>query len=142
MEIPQITLDSITENDMCFGCGKKNPIGLKLKFHKDGDTVKAEFTPAEVHQGWPGYTHGGVLMSVLDEAIGWITHLANIYNVTAKMEVRLKSMARIGVPLIVSARITEQSKRLLETRAELRRKDGTLVAEATSLQYVVNTPEK
>ncbi len=134
-------MDAITDNDMCFGCGKANPIGLKLKFSRDGDAVKAEFLPNENHQGWPGYTHGGVLMSVIDEAIGWVTFLSGIYNVTAKMELRLKSMAKLGEPLIVTARITSQSRRLIETEVNLKRKDGSLVAEAKSTQFIVNTME-
>ena len=141
VNIPELSMDAIAENDMCFGCGKANPIGLKLKFSKDRDSVKAKFIPTENHQGWPGYAHGGVLMSVIDEAIGWVTFLANVYNVTAKIEVRLKSMARLGEPLIVTARITSQSKRLLETEVDLKRKDGTLVAEAKSIQFIVNTTE-
>jgi acyl-coenzyme A thioesterase PaaI-like protein len=137
MEIPRLSLPKITGNNMCFGCGKDNPISLKLKPYRDGDIARAEFTPSEYHQGWPGYVHGGILMTLLDESIGWISFVNKIYNVTARMEVRLKSMARIGEPLIVSARIVKQSRRLLEIEADIKRKDGTVVAEAASIQYNV-----
>ncbi len=138
MEIPELNnLPKAFENNMCFGCGKANPIGLKLKPHLEGDTARAEFVPTEYHQGWPGYVHGGVLMAVLDESIGFITFMNHIYNVTAKMDLRLKSMARIGEPLIVSARITKKTKRLLEVEANLKRRDGSIVAEASSVQFVV-----
>ena len=137
MEIPQLNLEKITENRFCFGCGKDNPFSLKLEPHRDGDEARAEFTPTEYHQSWPGYVHGGVLMAVLDEMIGTVSIYHNIFNVTAKIDVRIRSMARVGEPLIAAARISRQSKRLLEVEADLKRKDGSVVAEASSIQFIV-----
>jgi acyl-coenzyme A thioesterase PaaI-like protein len=137
MDIPQLSLEKIKENRLCFGCGKDNPFGMKLKPYRDGDTARAEFTPSEYHQGWPGFAHGGALMTVLDEIIGYATFYVNTYNVTAKIEIRIKSMAKIGEPLIASAHIIKQSKRLLEVEADIKRKDGSVVAEASSIQFVV-----
>ncbi len=137
MDLPKLDLEKVSGNRLCFGCGKDNPLGLKLDPHREGDIARAEFTPVEYHQGWPGFAHGGVLMAVLDEIIGYAAYYANVYDVTAKIEIRLRSMARIGEPLIASARITKQSKRLLEITADLQRKDGTVVAEATSIQFIV-----
>ena len=54
--------------DMCFGCGQKNPIGLKLMFKLDGKMARAEFTPRDDFQGWPGVLHGGIIAMILDEA--------------------------------------------------------------------------
>ena len=139
MDLPKLTLQKADRNDMCFGCGKDNPVGLHLKFYEEGDTVKAEFVPNENHQSWPGYVHGGVLSVILDEAIGKACFREKAYCVTAQLDICIKSMARIGEPLIASGHITRRSKRLFETEAELRRKDGTIVAEASSLQFVVNT---
>jgi acyl-coenzyme A thioesterase PaaI-like protein len=137
MDLPKLNLEKVSGNRMCFGCGKDNPLGLKLEPHREGDTAIAEFIPAEYHQGWPGFAHGGVLMAVLDEIIGYAAYYANVYDVTAKIEIRLKSMAKLGEPLIARARITKQSKRLLEISADLQRKDGTVVAEASSIQFIV-----
>jgi len=142
MEIPQLNLPRIRENGMCFGCGKDNAFSMKLQPYRDGDFARAEFTPEERHQGWPGYTHGGVLMTVLDEIIGYASYYQNIYNVTARIEVRIKSMARIGEPLIASARIAKQSRRLLEIEADLKRRDGSVVAEASSIQFIVQTSNR
>ena len=137
MDIPQLNLAKIKENRFCFGCGKDNPFSLKLEASRDGDEARAEFTPTEYHQSWPGYVHGGVLMAVLDEMIGTVSIYHNIFNVTAKIDVRIKSMAKIGEPLIAAARISRQSKRLLEVEADLKRKDGSVVAEASSIQFIV-----
>lgn len=137
MEIPRLSLEKVTGNDMCFGCGPANPHSLKMKFSMDGDTACAEFTPTECHQSWPGYVHGGALLAAIDEGIGWALFSRRIYAVTAKIEVRLKSMVRIGDPVVVRARIAKQTSRTVEVAAEVKRKDGSLVAEATSVQFLV-----
>jgi acyl-coenzyme A thioesterase PaaI-like protein len=142
MDVPKLSLEKVETNAMCFGCGKANQHGLKMKFYQeDAEAVKSEFIPDENHQGWPGYVHGGILMTAMDEGIGWAAHFKNIYTVTAKIEVRLKSMARIGEPLIVNARITKQTKRTLEVEAKIKRKDDSIVAEASSIQFIMQ-PQK
>lgn len=139
MEIPRLTLPTVTDNPMCFGCGESNPMSLKLKFHADGDTARGEFLPNENHQSWPGFVHGGVLMAVADEAIGYATFLRHIYCVTARFEMRIKSMAKIGEKLYIVARITKLSSRLAEVEVTLKRQDGSIVGEANSTQFIVNT---
>ena len=57
---------------MCFGCGRDNTIGLKLDFHQEGESVRAEFIPGEMYQGWPGVVHGGLICTMLDEVIGYV----------------------------------------------------------------------
>jgi acyl-coenzyme A thioesterase PaaI-like protein len=136
MEIPKIDLDKVEFNDMCFGCGKNNARGFQLKFVHEGRTAKADFVPSEFHQGWPGFVHGGAMMTVLDEAIGWATTFEGMFTVTAKIEVRLKSMARVGEKLIVSATIARETTRTAEMEASIKRPDGSIVAEATSLQFI------
>jgi acyl-CoA hydrolase len=137
MEIPELHLEKIKENTMCFGCGKDNPQSLKMKLIKKDGTAKGEFLPTECHQSWPGHVHGGALLAVLDEGIGWAAFSKNIYAVTAKIEVRLKSMARIGEPLEVSANIIKQTSRTVEVEARINRRDGSVVAEAAALLFIV-----
>ena len=138
MDMPRLSLKKVEKSEgMCFGCGENNPHSLKLKFVQDGDSARAEFIPDKYHQGWPDFVHGGILMTAMDEAIGWMTVFKNLYTVTAKIEVRLKSMARIGESLIVHASITKQTKRTAEVEAQIARPDGSIIAEATSLQFIV-----
>ncbi len=140
MEIPQLSLTKFDKNPMCFGCGKENPHSLKIKFFKDGDIAKAEFVPTEFHQGWPGHVHGGALMAAIDECIGWATYQKNIFSVTAKIDIRLRSLARIGEPLAITAQIIKQTTRTLEVEVQMKRKDGSIVAQASSIQFIVKTP--
>jgi acyl-coenzyme A thioesterase PaaI-like protein len=139
MEIPKLVLEKVDENPLCFGCGKENPYSLKMKSFMDGDIAKSEFVPTQFHQGWPGYVHGGALMAAIDETIGWVVFQKNIYAVTAKIEVRLKSMACVGELLVLTSRITKQTRRTLEVEVQVQRPDGSIVAEASSVQYIVQT---
>ena len=53
----------------CFGCGESNPIGLRLKYRREGDRLRTEFMPGDDHQGWPGIVHGGIIASLLYEVM-------------------------------------------------------------------------
>ena len=128
-----------TGYDGCFGCGADNPIGLKLKFKwaAASRTASAEFTPQENFQGWSVYLHGGITACVLDEAMGQAAILAGANNVTAKLQVRYRQMVKIGVTYIVSCTVTKQNSRLIETQAVLKDKNGQILAEASSTQFIV-----
>jgi len=138
---PQISIDTEKSLAMCFGCGPDNPIGLKLDFKRDNKTARAEFTPNESHQGWSGIVHGGIIGCLLDEAMGYATYFEGIFCLTAKMELRIRRPALVGEPLIITSSITKKTRRLVETRAAIALKDGTLVAESTALMFVVQ-PKK
>lgn len=138
MEIaPELGIDTENNLDMCFGCGANNPIGLKLKFDWRDKVARAEFTPRPEHQGWNDVVHGGILCALLDEAMSYPPYFEGQHCVTARLEVRLKKPGRVGQPMLVSAWITKQSRRLLETAARVSLADGAVVAESTGAMYVV-----
>ena len=65
---------AIENNDNCFVCGMKNPFGFQVKpeIVGDGASVRIECTPAEHLQGWANILHGGILSTLLDEAITYV----------------------------------------------------------------------
>jgi acyl-coenzyme A thioesterase PaaI-like protein len=133
---PQPPTDTVKESDKCFVCGQKNPIGLKLKFDWDGKEVKTKFTPGEYHQGWAGLVHGGIISCLLDEAMSYAALYSGVNSLTARMQVRFKRPQPIYEPLAVTGAVTRKTRRLVETRAELRLSDGTLVAEGTATMFI------
>ena len=134
--LPRLSIDT-KRIDKCFGCGKNNPIGLKLSFQWDGEVARAEFTPTELYQGWSGIVHGGIIICILDEAISYAAFFNGMTCVTATVQARLKRPALIGEPLIITGSITRKTKRLAEAKAAICLKDGTLVAEGTATQIVI-----
>ena len=41
-------------DQLCFGCGEKNPIGLHMKFTYDENGCYSTFVPQPVHQSYDG----------------------------------------------------------------------------------------
>jgi uncharacterized protein (TIGR00369 family) len=115
----------------CFVCGKDNPAGLNLRWATQGRSTSATFSLGKTFQGWKDVVHGGILATVLDEAmtrLAWETYGG---AVTAEMTVRYLKPARIGDRLTVRGSVDEARGRLIPARAEIRDSDGQVVAEAT-----------
>ena len=134
--IPKVTLNTDLNEGYCFGCGQNNPIGMKLRFAKDGETIRAEFTPDKMHQGWPGLLHGGILACLLDEAMSNVAYATGNTTMTATIEIRWRQPVKVAVPLVVTAWITRQRKKIIETAGKVELKDGTVIAESTAKQFI------
>ena len=120
----------LRDNGMCFACGPKNPIGLKLEFAFEDGKYVARFTPRPEHQGFEGITHGGILSTALDEAMARLVYQKGCRAVTAEMRIRLRKPAPTGKELTVSGWITSETHRMIECAAEARDAGGELIAEA------------
>jgi uncharacterized protein (TIGR00369 family) len=136
---PQVSVDTEKDFDLCFVCGQENPIGLKLHFTQDGQTVRTEFTPDKLYQGWAGLVHGGIISSVLDEAMSYAALFSGVNTVTARMQTRFKRPAQIGEPLIITAHLTKKTRRLAEAKAEVLLKDGTPIADGTATMFILSS---
>ncbi len=124
---------SIRFDHACFGCGDDNPIGLHLRFSTTNDGVRAAFTPEPAHQGFDGIVHGGIISTVLDEAMAWATTSAGVWTVTAEMSVRFRRPLSVGDSTTVTAEVTENRGRIVATAGELTRdRDGAVIASATA----------
>ena len=54
----------------CFACGRDNPHGLQLEFRVDPDGVaSASGVPDIKWEGLRGIVHGGIVTTLLDEAM-------------------------------------------------------------------------
>jgi uncharacterized protein (TIGR00369 family) len=113
----------------CFGCGDLNPKGLKLAFRLEDGAAVAEFDPQPHHQGYPGVMHGGLVATILDEAMSWAVYSQGIWAMTARMQVRFRRSVPLARRLRVSARVTNRRHRVVEASAELRDDGGSLLAE-------------
>jgi acyl-coenzyme A thioesterase PaaI-like protein len=135
---PKISIDTEQGYTKCFGCGRDNPIGLKLSFQWDGKTARAEFTPGELYQGWAGMVHGGIIICILDEAMSYAALFEGMHCITAKMQVSLKHQARIGEVFFITSSVVKKNRKLVETEAAITLADGTLIAESTGTHFVTN----
>ncbi len=76
------------ETNPCFGCGPRNPRGLRLSFHRVGHRVETQFLADGTMEGWPERLHSGILYTAMLETANW-----TVFGVTG----------RIGVPVRTSA---------------------------------------
>lgn len=63
-------METAYETNHCFGCGRDNPIGLKLDMKLDGNRCVAYFTPKVEHESYGDRMHGGLTSTLLDEVMG------------------------------------------------------------------------
>jgi uncharacterized protein (TIGR00369 family) len=118
---------------LCFVCGKNNSIGLHAHFYNlDDGGICAEFTPREEHQSYPGRVHGGILASLLDEAIGRAMQNDHpeIWGVTVELQLKYRKPVPIDVPVKMLAHITKYSTRIFEGEGQIILEDGTVAVEA------------
>ena len=61
------------KNQNCFGCSLKNNSGLQMKFYTTDsrDSVVSWLTVPDHLCGWSNLAHGGIISTMLDEAMGW-----------------------------------------------------------------------
>jgi uncharacterized protein (TIGR00369 family) len=118
----------------CFVCGDKNPGGLKLNFEVDKvkRTLKTIFVASPVFQGYDGIVHGGILSTLLDEAMAKLSYELGYHTVTASLEVRFLKPAPILQPLNVYGEIVEVTRRLVKAKSRIVTEDGTTLAEGVS----------
>lgn len=115
---------------MCFACGAHNDRGLHMEFRRDGDRAICDYTPCDYQQGYPGRMHGGVVATLIDEAMGWAVYGAAQWGATARLNVRFRRPVRLDTPLRIEAWVVKVRTRLLELRGEVRDPSGEVLAEA------------
>jgi uncharacterized protein (TIGR00369 family) len=121
----------LIDDNYCFVCGKKNPIGLKLDFSFDGKTITTEFVPQKEHQGYFNIVHGGIISTLLDEAMVKLAIEMGMPAVTAHMDIRLRKALNVGKKITVQAEILRDTKKILEVYAKAVTEDNVIVANAT-----------
>ncbi|HIK71230.1 MAG TPA: PaaI family thioesterase [Pseudomonadales bacterium] len=124
-------MDSIrSDANRCFVCGPGNASGLKLKFRLQDDECVSTFTPGELHCGYDGITHGGIIFSVLDDVMANWLYLRGMKAVTAKCDIRFKTSLPTGESVSVRSWHTRQRGPLAMLSAEMRLiSTNTLIAE-------------
>ena len=127
------------DDRVCFVCGEKNPIGLKLRIRTDAERGEssADVTFPEHFQGWAKVVHGGLLATVLDEAMIYAAGAKGLKCVTGEMTVRYVKPASTGVAYKLKGRFVEDKGRIVLAESVLLDGDGHEVARATGKLFKV-----
>ena len=133
--------DMMEDDGFCFACGQNNPIGLKLKFAEIAGRYVAKCVMDKNYQSFNGVLHGGIITTLLDEAMGgYLFHLKQPAY-TGKLEVRYRRPTPTGEQLTVSGWIAGRKRNVVEMRSEIALSDGTITAEATAKMVVMEKAE-
>lgn len=126
------------QKNYCFACGKNNPEGMHLRFSYEEESGRfvSRFRLGRRYTGPPGHAHGGVIATILDEAMGKVNKLHNVVALTSDIAVQYLKPVPLKQPLRVEARgVSVRGRRhvnaaeILNQRGEvLARSRGTFVA--------------
>ena len=119
----------------CFGCGPGNPHGLKLRFkldHTTGTTL-AKVKLARRFEGPPGHIHGGIIATLLDEAMGKVNKIYEQIAMTRHMEIDYLRPSPLGQTLTVTGRLVRREGRKLFMEGEIRNAAGDLLVRSKGL---------
>ena len=115
----------------CFVCGQDNPRGLQIRFQRQDDGgITATWAPASVWEGFHGIVHGGVVSTVLDEAMSKAVAGTGTEALTAELRVRFRRHVTSNHGFFIRGWIVSRNKRMIKAEAVLVATDGTEHAHA------------
>lgn len=117
----------------CFVCGTDNHNGLQMSFYDDNhETVASTVTIDDRFQGYPGIVHGGILATVLDEAVGRVAMIGDHHHfmMTVKLTAQYRHPVPLNTELKVEGKIIKLRGRLGKAQGEIILPDGTVACDA------------
>ncbi len=116
----------------CYGCGRLNEQGLRIKSYWDGEETVCWFEPKPYHIAIPGSVYGGLIASLIDcHATGSAAAFAYraegrqmgtepyVRFVTGSLHVDYLRPTPLGVPLEVRAQAKEIKERKIVVSARV-----------------------
>lgn len=127
----------------CFGCGPDNPDGMHLEFTLDEArrTFVCRVTLSDRYVGPPGHAHGGVIATMLDEAMGKVNKLRHVIALTKEMTVEYLRPVPLGKVLVIEGHEKSVDGRVHTNAAVIRNDEGTILARSTG-KFIAIDPEK
>lgn len=109
----------VVSNAGCFVCGAENPTGLHLRFRCSPVEAAADWTPTRASAGFQDIVHGGIIATVLDEAMSKAIMARHCEAMTAEIRVRFRRPLLPGGAVQVRGWVIEKRKRRILAEAAL-----------------------
>jgi len=128
------------QKNFCFGCGKNNPEGMRLKFTYDEerDCFVCRFRLGKRYTGPPGHCHGGIIATILDEAMGKVNKLHHVIALTSEIKVQYLKPVPLNKPLRVESTEVKVSGRKHINMAEILNQKGEVLARSEGLFIAID----
>ena len=127
----------------CFGCGPDNPEGMRLNFvlGESNKSFVSRFKLSSRYVGPPGHAHGGIIATILDEAMGKVNKLRHVVALTREMKVEYLRPVPLGEPLVAEGREKYVRGREHINIAEIRNESGEVLARSRG-KFIAIDPER
>jgi uncharacterized protein (TIGR00369 family) len=126
----------------CFGCAPSNRNGLHLKFTENaGGSVECLFRMARRFEGPPGHVHGGIIATILDEAMGKVNRRKGIVALTRRMSIDYLQPVPLGVKLCAIGWPLKQEGRKHWMAGEIRTRKGEVLARSEGMFIAIDPAE-
>ena len=137
------TLYHKLQKNYCFACGQDNPEGMRLKFVLDEErqTFVCRFRLSKRYTGPPGHCHGGIIATILDDAMGKVNKLHHVIALTKEMTVEYLKPVPLNKPLHVEGREVSVHGRQHINAAEILNEQGEVLARSRGV-FIAIDPEK
>ena len=134
------TLYHKPQKNNCFVCGLNNPGGMRLKFILDEarQTFVCRFRLTNRYTGPPGHCHGGIIASILDDAMGKVNKLHHVVALTREMTVEYLRPVPLHKPLRVEGREIEKKGRTHVNSAEIFNDKNEVLARSRGIFIAVD----
>ena len=131
------------QKNFCFACGKNNPEGMFLRFtyDKERNCFVCRFRLGKRYTGPPGHCHGGIIATILDEAMGKVNKLRQVVALTSEMTVNYLKPVPLNKPLRVESREETVAGRKHINVAEILNQKGDVLARGRAT-FIVVDPQK
>ena len=118
----------------CFGCGPANATGLHLKFLLAEDkSVVCLTTVPEAFEGHPGYLHGGIIATLLDEIMSKSVRARGFTSMTRHMQIDYRRPVPSCAPIRLEGRVVRSEGRKHWAEARILNAQGSVLAEGKGL---------
>lgn len=118
----------------CFGCGAENPHGLRLEFFRaDDGTVVCPVEVPDLYEGPRGFVHGGIIATLLDEAMSKAVRSLGLTAVTRHLEVDYRLPVPSCAPLQLQSKHTASEGRKHWAEAHIVDMSGRQLARGKAL---------
>ncbi|MBV8630527.1 MAG: PaaI family thioesterase [Silvibacterium sp.] len=123
----------------CFGCGQQNRTGLRLKFFVDSEhRIVCRVRIPRRFEGPPGHVHGGIIATLLDEAMSKANRQFGVVAMTRQMEVEYLKPVPLSTPLELTGHRAKAEGRKHYCKSELRDIRGTILARGSAVFIAVD----
>src|SRR6202048_1775935 len=124
----------------CFACGPDNARGMHLKFAYDRSrkSFVCRFRLDKRYTGPPGHCHGGIIATILDDAMGKVNKLRHVVALTREMTVEYLKPVPLNKPLRVVGRETKVRGRTHVNTAEILNPKNEVLARSTGIFIAID----